>query len=697
MTYALLHNVSAAKPVILLALVIVTHCQTLNGPSSVTLEAGTNTELRCSVIGQTTQTPVFSWVDVSVDPVVIVFSGGNKLVPSTLTKYNDFSVSDDATSSTLTITDTQIEEEGSYVCQAPQATYSVPAAEVNVEVRSTLSMVLNSTLVAGNTYEAVCRAEGGRPAVDFEWYLKNVQQIVDRPASNPNAGNPDLTDTTSTLTFTPTKENDGQSLRCETTGHQVASLNQQQSRSLNVHYPPDDGVMTVDFSEDTSTLMLTVICTIPSADEPNPFVDTYYIYENVTDNQSPVATAETFTRAMPDFDTEYLCVGGNYLGNSTAIQTFVPSNGKLSGMVAALSIMGVLLAVSVAVNVLQFYKQNRASSQVKSISAKHARTGVPEGNENSAYEMIASGGKGNTVYQPLTPINAAIEAEFLAFFSRLGSIGLGKFGDVWKGELRTKQGVASVALRQITESVPDLLQMVKYLQKLPNHQNIVRCLGYCGEYRAVVHEFLSGGTLLTYLQFNNQSSKSPYGNIKPTRPRFDESKLLKFAWQVARGMEFLASNKIIHGNLCAHNILLTEDRICKISDYGMTSFMSPSESKPTRWMSPEGMKNKICTLESDIWSYGILLWEIVTLGARPYPKMTMDKAKQQVTKGYKMPRPSHCGQELYSIMTSCWEIEPAKRCSYHVIQRKLEPIMEVYHEYLSLRNLDERVYESVAD
>ncbi|XP_072166205.1 tyrosine kinase receptor Cad96Ca-like [Diadema setosum] len=362
-------------------------------------------------------------------------------------------------------------------------------------------------------------------------------------------------------------------------------------------------------------------------------------------------------------------------------------------MIAVVSIMGVLLAVSVAVNILQFYKQTTASSQEQSVSAKHARTDIPGDNDNSVYEMIECGSKGNAVYEPLTPSSAAVQAENLTFFSRLGSIGLGKFGDVWKGDFNTKQGVASVALRQITEKVPDLLQMVEYLQKLPNHQNTVTCLGYCEEYRTIVHEFVAGGTLLTYLQ----SPKSFYGNIKRPRPRFDESKLLKYAWQVAKGMEFLASNKIIHGHLCAHNILMTEDRICKISDYGMTSFMSPA-GNPTRWMSPEGMQNKNWSLEGDVWSYGILLWEIVTLGARPYPKMTMDMVKEQVSNGYKMPRPSHCGEELYSIMTSCWEMEPEKRCSYYVIQRKLEPIMEVFHdEYLSLQNLDEKLYDFVAD
>ncbi|XP_071503374.1 uncharacterized protein [Diadema antillarum] len=690
-------------------IMMVAHGQTLNGPSSMAVERGTDTVLRCTVTRGTT--PLFIWSDISVTPAFLMFSGGIPLDTSN-PKYTDFSVVEDTTSSILTITATQIAEEGSYVCQASGLGNPAPAAEVTVEVAPTLYLMLNSTLIAGETYEAVCIADGSRPTLDIIWYLGNVQQTTGIVTTNaPNAVDSELTDTTSTLTFIPTKDNYRQSLRCETTGHQLTRLNQQDSiSSLNVHYPPDADIMTVDFSEDTSTTMLTVTCTIQSADQPNPSVNMYYIYENVTDNPSPVATTPTFDRVTPDFETEYLCVGGNYLGNTTATRSFVPGNWATtlapitggetsisvssetptdgacpcscpsSGMVAAVSIMAVLLAVSITVNVLQFYKQSRASSQVKSVSTKHARTDMPGVDDNNAYEMIESGSKGISAYQPLTPNTAAIRAENLTFFSRLGSIGLGKFGDVWKGELRTKQGVASVALRQVTGNVPDHMQMVKYLQKLPNHQYTVRCLGYSEEYRAVVHEFVSGGTLLTFLHFNNQSSKSPYGNIKPAKPRFDESKLLKFAWQIAKGMEFLASNKIIHGLLCAHNILMTEDRICKISDYGMTSFTSPSERKPTRWMSPEGMKNINWTLEGDVWSYGILLWEIVTLGARPYPKMTMDMVKQQVTKGYKMPRPSHCGQELYSIMASCWEMEPEKRCSYDVIQRKLEPIMEVHHE-----------------
>ncbi|XP_072166447.1 uncharacterized protein [Diadema setosum] len=280
-------------------LIIVAQCQTLNGPSSIAVEVGSDAELRCSVTGGTS--PVFTWSDDSVDPSITMFSGGNKLTSNA--KYADFRVSEDAISSALTIIDTQIAEEGSYVCQASGMPNPAPAAQVSVEE-------LNTTLIAGESYEAVCRAVGGRPSEKFVWYLNGEQQTVDPPNSTLNAGNPDLSDTTSSFNFTPTEENFGMSLRCETMGHQVASLNQNQSIPfLNVHFPPHQSpqIITVDFTEDTCLWTLTVICSLQQADQPNPAIDTYFIYENVTDNYPASATntlnTVTPTRA-PRFESE---------------------------------------------------------------------------------------------------------------------------------------------------------------------------------------------------------------------------------------------------------------------------------------------------------------------------------------------------------------------------------------------------------
>ncbi|XP_071480810.1 uncharacterized protein [Diadema antillarum] len=227
----------------------VAHCQTLNGPSSVVVEIGADTVLTCSVTGGTAS---FVWSDMSVSPPAIIFTAGSRFSPSS--KYANFTVEEDQTSSTLRIADTQIAEEGSYQCEASIATNSEPAAEVSVErelevsqsyphdkfptfsERSTTELTLASPQTAGEEIAAVCTAVGSRPEVDISWYIGNVQQTVGIVTTAAvNAGNADLSDTTSTFTFTPTKDNDGQSLRCETTGHQLANLNQQDSMSLNVH------------------------------------------------------------------------------------------------------------------------------------------------------------------------------------------------------------------------------------------------------------------------------------------------------------------------------------------------------------------------------------------------------------------------------------------------------------------------------
>ncbi|XP_072166561.1 tyrosine-protein kinase receptor Tie-1-like [Diadema setosum] len=105
------------------------------------------------------------------------------------------------------------------------------------------------------------------------------------------------------------------------------------------------------------------------------------------------------------------------------------------------------------------------------------------------------------------------------------------------------------------------------------------------------------------------------------------------------------------------------------------------------------MLNGQPSLEGDVWSYGVLLWEIVTLGGKPYPTMTMEEVKKQVTNGYTMPCPKHCGQELFAVMTMCWVMELKKRCDFHQIMRKIELVMEKDHEYLSLQDLEEGLYE----
>nr|XP_054761099.1 tyrosine-protein kinase Fes/Fps-like [Lytechinus pictus] len=240
-----------------------------------------------------------------------------------------------------------------------------------------------------------------------------------------------------------------------------------------------------------------------------------------------------------------------------------------------------------------------------------------------AYKMIQSGDRAYTALKLGPTHSLVIARENVTFFTRLGSIGRGDFGEVWKGDLRLKQNHLDVAIRQIPDRVTkslQVLQTIKVLYNLSDQPNIVKCLGYCKEQGSILYEFISGGTLLTHLQTSGVQSQPTYSNLKPNGVRIDEGALLNLAWQVAKGMQFLASKKIVHGVLCAHNVLLGEKKQCKISDYGLSSSLFSDVAKPTRWSSPETMVTGDKTTEGDIWSFGIVLWEIVTLGKEGYAK-----------------------------------------------------------------------------
>nr|XP_054761105.1 tyrosine-protein kinase Fer-like [Lytechinus pictus] len=452
--------------------------------------------------------------------------------------------------------------------------------------------------------------------------------------TNPTS-DPGLSSTVSVCKFEATAENLGKTLKCVIGGHELTELNGEVTEVLNMHIAPCtcNEIVTVTFQ--SFGLNLRVTCDIDATHQPTPAIRNYYIYAN--DTLKHVSTSGVnFVEVQGseyDLSTEFECVAGNYIGNTTS---------------------------------------------------------------------------GKTTYGPITytalklgPTHSlVIASENVTFFTRLGSIGRGDYGEVWKGDLRSKQNHLDVAIRQIPDRVTkslQVLQTIKVLYNLSDQPNIVKCLGYCKEQGSILYEFISGGTLLTHLQTSGVQSQPTYSNLKPNGVRIEEGTLLNLAWQVAKGMQFLASKKITHGALCAHNVLLGERKQCKISDYGLSSSISGDVAKPTRWSSPETMVTGDKTTEGDIWSFGIVLWEIVTLGARPYPNMAFGTVQTEVAKGYQMPRPRHCAQEVYAVMTGCWEKEPQNRSNFDHILKSMEMILEKTHSYLSLNDLDEGLYASTLD
>ena len=146
-------------------------------------------------------------------------------------------------------------------------------------------------------------------------------------------------------------------------------------------------------------------------------------------------------------------------------------------------------------------------------------------------------------------------------------------------------------------------------------------------------------------------------------------------------MAYLESVNFIHRDLAARNVLVGENNICKVADFGLARVMKHTEDAytarqgakfPIKWTAPEAAMMSQFSVKSDVWSFGILLAEIITYGRIPYPGMTNAEVLQQVERGYRMPAPPGCPELLYQIMCDCWRLKPDDRPRFETLQWRLE-------------------------
>ncbi|XP_032191481.1 tyrosine-protein kinase Fer isoform X2 [Mustela erminea] len=249
-------------------------------------------------------------------------------------------------------------------------------------------------------------------------------------------------------------------------------------------------------------------------------------------------------------------------------------------------------------------------------------------------------------------------------------LGKGNFGEVYKGILKDK---TAVAVKTCKEDLPQELK-IKFLQeakilKQYDHPNIVKLIGVCTQRQPIyiIMELVPGGDFLSFL-----------------RKKKDEIKLkqlVKFSLDAASGMSYLESKNCIHRDLAARNCLVGENNILKISDFGMSrqedgGVYSSSGLKqiPIKWTAPEALNYGRYSSESDVWSFGILLWETFSLGVCPYPGMTNQQAREQVERGYRMSAPQHCPEDIFKIMMKCWDYKPENRPKFSELQKELTVI-----------------------
>ncbi|XP_061553784.1 tyrosine-protein kinase Fer isoform X2 [Phycodurus eques] len=250
-------------------------------------------------------------------------------------------------------------------------------------------------------------------------------------------------------------------------------------------------------------------------------------------------------------------------------------------------------------------------------------------------------------------------------------LGKGNFGEVFKGTLLRDK--TPVAVKTCKEDLPPELK-IRFLSearilKQYDHPNIVKLIGVCTQRQPIyiVMELVPGGDFLSFLRKKRDELKT--------------KQLLRFAADAAAGMAYLESKNCIHRDLAARNCLVGEGSLLKISDFGMSrqeddGVYSSSGLKqiPIKWTAPEALNYGRYTSESDVWSYGILLWETFSLGVCPYPGMTNQQAREQVEKGYRMACPQRCPDDVYKVMQRCWQYSPDERPKFSELQRDLAAV-----------------------
>lgn len=256
-----------------------------------------------------------------------------------------------------------------------------------------------------------------------------------------------------------------------------------------------------------------------------------------------------------------------------------------------------------------------------------------------------------------------IERRSLKFIRRLGQ---GQFGEVWEGLWNGTTPVAIKTLKPGTMDPKDFLAEAQIMKKL-RHPKLIQLYAVCTleEPIYIITELMKNGSLLQYLQDKGKTLKLP--------------QLIDMSSQIASGMAFLESQNYIHRDLAARNVLVGDNHLVKIADFGLARIIKEDEYEarvgarfPIKWTAPEAANYSKFSIKSDVWSFGILLTELVTYGRIPYPGMTNAEVLHQVEHGYRMQAPQDCPPQLYDIMLECWHKDPMKRPTFETLQWQLE-------------------------
>ncbi|XP_038071902.1 ephrin type-A receptor 3-like [Patiria miniata] len=293
---------------------------------------------------------------------------------------------------------------------------------------------------------------------------------------------------------------------------------------------------------------------------------------------------------------------------------------------------------------------------------------------------------------------AECDRNVLTEISTIALIGKGSFGVVYKGfaygTVNGKPDYYPVAIKGLKENAAadmkqSFLEEIRLMIDIGRHPNILSVLGCCtiDEPYLLITEFMKYGDLLHFLW---KTREIKMAEVDPMYC-LTELNQLQIARQVTCGMEYLSQTRYYHGDLAARNVLVGDNLIVKVSDFGLSDDtyemgykrMDESKKRAVKWVSLETNTTNRCSIKSDVWSFGVVLYEIFTRGDAPYQGLSNQEVVEKLKSGYRMGQPDDCPSDVYAMMRECWHENPSKRPSFTHLYKSLDKMMLRHSDYLS--------------
>uniref|UniRef100_A0A670ZY80 receptor protein-tyrosine kinase n=1 Tax=Pseudonaja textilis TaxID=8673 RepID=A0A670ZY80_PSETE len=268
------------------------------------------------------------------------------------------------------------------------------------------------------------------------------------------------------------------------------------------------------------------------------------------------------------------------------------------------------------------------------------------------------------------------------------TLGEGEFGSVMEGQLSQDGAVFKVAVKTMKIAICTRSEMEDFLSEAVcmkdfDHPNVMKLIGVCLQ-NTESEGYPSPVVILPFMKHGDLHSFLLYSRLGESPVHLPMQMLVKFMVDIASGMEYLSSKNFIHRDLAARNCMLNESMTACVADFGLSKKIYNGDyyrqgrisKMPVKWIAIESLADRVYTTKSDVWSFGVTMWEIATRGQTPYPGVENSEIYDYLHQGNRLKQPIDCLDSLYELMTSCWALNPRDRPTFEILSQELEKTLK---------------------